>query len=97
LRPLRRVEGRPNDLLDRDLEASDDAGVAALRDELGIGIARCHPRISLLRVGDDVREATGTDREDPSGLFTGVAERVEAGAPLGTEDEVPLAISSSPC
>jgi hypothetical protein len=39
-------------------------------------------------VGDDVREAPGTDREDLSGFFGGVAERVQAGTSLGTEDEV---------
>src|SRR5687767_5825753 len=42
----------------------------------------------MLRVGDDVREAPGTDREDPSGFFGGVAERVESGTSLGAEDEV---------
>lgn len=44
-------------LLDRDLEASDDAGVAASREELGIGIASRHPCISVFGIGDDVREA----------------------------------------
>jgi hypothetical protein len=63
-------------LLDRDLEASDDAGVAASREQLGIGIASRHPCLSVFGVGDDVREAPGTDREDLSGLFGGVAERV---------------------
>ena len=67
---------RPNDLLDRDLEASDDARVAASREQLGIGVASRHPRIYVFGVGDDVREAPGTDREDLSGFLGGVAERV---------------------
>src|SRR5579859_2849237 len=75
-------------LLDRDLEASDDSGVAASREELGIGIACGHPGISLFGVGDDVRKAPGADREDLSGFPGGVAERVEAGTSLGAEDEV---------
>jgi hypothetical protein len=37
-------------LLDRDLEASDDAGVAASREQLGLGIARRHPCIAVLGV-----------------------------------------------
>jgi hypothetical protein len=70
------ADRRPTDLLDWDLEASDDAGVAASRELLGIGIASRHPCISLLGVGDDVREAPGTDREDLGRFFGGVAERV---------------------
>ena len=70
------VGKRPNDLLDRDLEASDDAGVAAPREELWIGITSRDPCISVFGVGDDIREAPGTRREDLSGLFGGVAERV---------------------
>src|SRR5215211_1885671 len=81
-------EERPKDLLDRDLEASDDAGVAASREQLGIGIASRHPCVSVLGVGDDVREASGADREELSGLFGGVAEGVESGTSLGAEDEV---------
>ena len=46
------------------------------RELLGIGIASRHPCISVFGVGDDVREAPGTDREDLSGFFRGVAERV---------------------
>ena len=42
----------------------------------------------MFGVGDDVREAPGTDREDLSGFFGGVAERVESGTSLGAEDEV---------
>src|SRR5262245_3774914 len=75
-------------LLDRDLEAGDDARVAASREQLRVGIASRHPCISVFGVGDDVREAPGTDREDPSGFLAGVAERVQAGTALGAEDEV---------
>src|SRR5215213_9787589 len=81
-------EERPKDLLDRDLEASDDAGVAASREQLGIGIASRHPCVSVLGVGDDVREAPGADRKDSSGFLGGIAERVQAGASLRAEDEV---------
>ena len=70
------ADRRPNDLLDRNLEASDDAGIAASREQLGIGIASRHPCISLLGVGDDVRVAPGTDREELGGFLGGVAERV---------------------
>src|SRR5256714_4082234 len=75
-------------LLDRDLEASDYAGVVASREQLGIGIASRHPCISVFGVGDDVREAPGTDREDLSGFVAWVAERVESGTSLGAEEEV---------
>ena len=53
-----------------------------------VGIASRYPCISVFGVGDDVREAPGTDRKDPSGFFGGVAERVQAGTSLGAEDEV---------
>src|SRR5215210_9508214 len=75
-------------LLDRDLEPGDDAGVAASREELGIGIPSCHPCVTVLGVGDDVREAAGTDREKLDGFFSGVAERVASGPALRAEDEV---------
>ena len=39
-------------------------------------------------VGDDVRKAPGTDREDLSRLFGVAAERVESGTSLRAEDEV---------
>ena len=42
----------------------------------------------MLGVGDDVREAPGTDREQLSGLLGRIAERVQSGASLGAEDEV---------
>src|SRR5215204_4897724 len=76
------------ELLDRDLEARNDARVAAFRDQLGVGIAGRNPCISVFGVGDDVGEAPGADREDPSGFFVGVAERVESCTSLGAEDEI---------
>src|SRR5215204_4904263 len=42
----------------------------------------------MFGVRDDVREAPGTDRKDPSGFLAGVAERVYAGTSLGAEDEI---------
>ena len=42
----------------------------------------------MLGIGDDVREAPGSDREEPDGLVGRVAERVQSGTSLGTEDEV---------
>ena len=42
----------------------------------------------MLGIGDDVREAPGADREDLSGLFGRVAERVQSGTSLGAEDDV---------
>ena len=87
---------RPNDLLDRDVEASDDAGVATSREQLGIGIAGRHPRISVFRVGDDVGEAPGTDREDLSRFCGRVAERVSPARPSGQKTKSPGASASSP-
>src|SRR5689334_14990937 len=75
-------------LLDRDLEPGDDAGIAALRKEVWIGIASRHPRVSVFGIGDHVGEAPGTDRENPDGFISGVAECVQPGPSLRTEDEV---------
>src|SRR5262245_62170669 len=76
-------------LLDRDLEPGDDAGIAPLCDEVGVGIAGRHPCVSVFGVGDHVREAPGTDREKLDGLIGRVAERVQPGPSLRAEDEVP--------
>ena len=70
------------------LEPGDDAGIAALGEEVGIGIAGCHPRVAVLGVGDDVGEAPGTDREDLNRLIRRVAECVEPGPSLRAEDDV---------
>src|SRR6185437_13838451 len=53
-----------------------------------IGIARRHPCVPVLGVGDNVGEAAGADGEDLSGLVARVAERVGSGTSLGAEDEV---------
>src|SRR5581483_6029996 len=78
----------PADLLDRDLEAGDDAGVATLREQLRIGIAGRDPRVAVLGVGNHVGEAPRADREELDRLLRRVAERVEPGPPLRAEDEV---------
>src|SRR3954451_23227371 len=83
--PLRLGDAR---LLDGDLEARDDPRIAAPREQLGVGIARRHPRVAVLGVSDDVGEAPGAGREDPRGLFRRIAERVQAGTPLRAEDDV---------
>src|SRR3954454_5804903 len=75
-------------LLDRDLEAGDDARVAASREELGIRVTSRHPCIALLRVGDDIRKAPGTDREEPNDVIARVAEGVETGTSFRAEHEV---------
>src|SRR5262245_13621686 len=75
-------------LLDWDLEPGDDAGIAALREEVGIGIAGRHPRVSVFGIGDHVREAPRTDREDLDRLIRRVAERVQPGPSLRAEDDV---------
>src|SRR5262245_6371975 len=74
-------------LLDWDLEPGDDAGVAALREEVGIGIAGRHPRLSVFGIGDHVGEAPSTDREDLSRFIRRVADRVQPGPSLWAEDE----------
>ena len=54
----------------------------------GSGSRVGRPRVSLLGIGDDVREAPGAHREDLRGLSGGVAERVQPGPPLRAEDDV---------
>src|SRR5215475_12686634 len=75
-------------LLDRDLDPGDDARIAALREEVGIGIAGRHPRVSVFGIRDHVREAPRTDREDLDRFIGRVAERVQAGPSFRTEDDV---------
>src|SRR5262245_14407511 len=78
----------PSALLDRDLEPGDDAGIAYLREEVGIGIASRHPRVSVFGIGDHVGEAPGTDPEDRYGFVGRVAECVQPGPSLRAEDHV---------
>jgi hypothetical protein len=58
-------------LLVRDLEARDDA---LIPDGLAMGIPGRDPRIAVFGIGDDVREAPGTQRKQPNGFVGRIAE-----------------------
>ena len=82
--------------LDRDLEAGDDPGIAAAREELGIRIPGRNPGVAVLGVRNDVGEAPGAEREEPDGLLAGWLNACRPARPSGQKTTSPGARVSSP-
>src|SRR3954453_4048871 len=68
-----------------EYEPGDDSRIVAGRK---LRNPRRDPAIAVFGVGDDVWIAPGAHGENPGGFVVGIAEGVQAGAPLRTEQEV---------